>query len=91
MKAVYDNVFYKKKFHPVLDEVTNITYWIILMTLNICKWLTAIILLPTYPFKYILSIWALSRFCLIGIPNIITFRKKFRNIVIIMFMSLISK
>ncbi len=90
MYTLFDNVFYKKRNHPILDEVINITYWLVLMTKNVCKWMTAIWILYYYPIKYILPAWCIIRFCFIGISNLKNFKTKFRRWPFILIMSILS-
>jgi hypothetical protein len=79
MNALFDNVFYKKKNHKVVDEFINICYWMILLTKNILKWLLAAYTLTSYSLIYILPILPILKFFSIGIMNIIAFRKHFRG------------
>jgi hypothetical protein len=79
MKTLFDNVFYKKKDHEILDEFTNACYWIILLTKNVIKWVLAGYTLNEYSLIYILPILPVLKFFTLGLMNILTFRKRFRG------------
>jgi hypothetical protein len=79
MNTLFDNVFYKKKDHHVLDEIINVSYWVILLTKNVLKWVLAASLLSQYDLIYILPILPVLKFFTIGVMNLMTFRKRFRG------------
>lgn len=92
MKYLFENVFYKKSEGDFPDEFMNISYWLILSTTNVLKWLFASYLFVDtndYVLLILLFISPMIKFMAIGVGNIRKFRKVTRNWILIGLMILI--
>jgi hypothetical protein len=91
MNYIFDNIFFNKETYNY-DEFTNASYWIILMTKNILKWIFAVQLFEdkNYSLFFLLFIIPVFKFLAIGLGNIFKFKKSFRINLVITIMVVIS-
>ena len=86
MQNLFTNVFIKKDMP--FDDCINITFWIVLVTNNVLKWLFVFYVVLVY--KPLLIAFLLFSPCLkiilIGIRNLKQFKEKFQRGVFILFM-----
>ncbi len=86
MHALFTNVFFNKD--KDFDDCINISFWIILITKNVLKWLFAFYVVENHQaiLFVILLLTPSLKLILIGVKSIIHFRAKFRACVFLTFM-----
>ena len=86
MHSLFTNVFFKKE--KEFDDCINITFWIVLITKNILKWLFAFLVVEINKTLLIVILFVppLLKIIIVGLRSLLNFKNKFRRFSFIIFM-----